>query len=76
MIEEFSNKLLDHQVWNKENLMDLAKAFALEKQIKLGDIAALLRLLLTGNTISPSVFEIMSILGKDICLRRINVIFN
>lgn len=76
LIEEFSNKLLDHQAWNKENLMDLAKAFALEKQIKLGDIAALLRLLLTGNTISPSVFEIMSILGKDICLRRINVIFN
>lgn len=76
LLRSYSNILLNHQDWTKESLMDATKSFAAENQVKLGDIAAFLRLLLTGNTISPSVFEIMSIIGKDISLRRINVIFN
>lgn len=76
LLQNYRNILLNHQDWTKESLMDATKSFAAENQVKLGDIAAFLRLLLTGNTISPSVFEIMSILGKDISLRRINVIFN
>lgn len=31
-----------------------------------------LRLALTGKGISPGIFELMQVLGKDVCLRRLN----
>ncbi len=38
---------------------------------KLGNLAQPLRVLLTGNTISPSIFEIMEVLGREETLRRL-----
>jgi len=38
---------------------------------KLGDLAQPLRVLLTGSTVSPSIFEVMEILGKEETLRRV-----
>ena len=29
------------------------------------------RFILTGKTVSPGLFELMSVLGKDVCLKRI-----
>lgn len=39
---------------------------------KLGAIAQPLRVALTGSTVSPSVFEVMSVLGKQESLRRLS----
>ncbi|MEK6733675.1 MAG: glutamate--tRNA ligase [Pseudomonadota bacterium] len=60
--EVLMNELID---WDKNSLMEIAKTLALEHNLKLGDIAAMLRITLTGSTTSPSVFEIMEILGKE-----------
>jgi glutamyl-tRNA synthetase len=38
---------------------------------KLGNLAQPLRVLLTGSTISPSIFEIMEVLGRDETLKRL-----
>jgi glutamyl-tRNA synthetase len=38
---------------------------------KLGNLAQPVRVLLTGSTISPSVFEIMEVLGREETLRRL-----
>jgi len=38
---------------------------------KLGNLAQPLRVLLTGSTISPSVFEIMEVLGREETLKRL-----
>lgn len=38
---------------------------------KLGNLAQPLRVALTGSTVSPSVFEVMSVLGKDESLARL-----
>ena len=38
---------------------------------KLGNLAQPLRILLTGSTISPSIFEIMEVLGQEETLRRL-----
>lgn len=38
---------------------------------KLGNLAQPLRVLLTGSTISPSIFEIMEVLGREETLRRL-----
>lgn len=38
---------------------------------KLGNLAQPLRVLLTGSTISPSIFEIMEVLGKEETIKRL-----
>ncbi|HLG85764.1 MAG TPA: glutamate--tRNA ligase [Alphaproteobacteria bacterium] len=48
-----------------------ARTLAEEAQVKLGDIAQPLRAALTGGTVSPPVFEVAAILGKDEVLARV-----
>ena len=43
-----------------------------ERELKLGKIAQPVRVALTGGTISPGIFEVMDILGKDEVLKRLN----
>jgi glutamyl-tRNA synthetase len=40
--------------------------------VKLGKIAQPVRVALTGRTASPGIFEILSIIGKDIVIHRLN----
>jgi glutamyl-tRNA synthetase len=60
----------DEQI-HEEDLLDLSKKLALAKNVKLVEIAQSLRSALTGTTVSPSVFEIMEILGKNESASRI-----
>ena len=56
--------------------MESAKIFAQKNQITLGDLAGVIRVLLTGSTASPSVFEIMSILGMNATMKRLSNVYN
>ena len=76
LIQDFQDKTSKLSSWDKDSLMEIGKIFAQEKQIKLGDLAGMIRILLTGSTASPSVFEIMAILGKDVTMRRFNNVYN
>lgn len=56
----------------KESDLDLEmRAIADEMGTKLGSLAQPLRVALTGSTVSPSVFEIMDVLGKEESIRRL-----
>jgi glutamyl-tRNA synthetase len=52
-------------------LSDFARTLAESEKTKLVEVAQALRLALTGRLSSPSVFEIMEILGKDESIKRI-----
>ena len=41
--------------------------------IKLGDLAQALRVAITGRTVSPSLFEVIAILGKEETLQRLKI---
>ncbi len=43
-----------------------------ERELKLGTIAQPVRVALTGGTVSPGIFEVMEILGKDEVIRRLD----
>jgi glutamyl-tRNA synthetase len=75
LTKEFEEMLISHTDWDEESLHNLIKSYCDLRQIKFGDIAQILRIKLTGSTISPSVFEIMAILGKTETLTRLNHIF-
>ncbi|MBA3813120.1 MAG: glutamate--tRNA ligase [Alphaproteobacteria bacterium] len=58
--------------WTEEQLENHLREFAETHDVKLGKLAQPLRAALTGSTVSPSVFDIMHVLGKDKSLARLN----
>ena len=52
-------------------LEESARALAEQKQIKLGAVAQPLRAALSGSNVSPPIFEVAALLGRDETLRRI-----
>jgi glutamyl-tRNA synthetase len=60
--------------WDEADLLAGAKMLAETTGIKLGALAAPVRIALTGDTASPSVFEILGILGREESLRRIDAL--
>lgn len=59
------------EIMNKETVQELFKTLALKNGLKLGEFIQPLRVLLTGYTASPSIFEIISIIGKDHAIKRL-----
>jgi glutamyl-tRNA synthetase len=62
---------LQNATWTSDILHETVAVFAEEEDQKLGTVAQPLRAALTGTTQSPSVFEIMVLLGKEESLARI-----
>ena len=58
------------QGWSAAGLEAAARGFAEEEKLKLGDVAAPLRAALTGTAVSPGIFEVAEILGRDETLAR------
>ena len=71
LISDFLQVLEPIENFDEEVLLEISKIFVKDKGIKLVVLAQALRILLTGHTISPSVFEIMAILGKKETLARL-----
>ncbi len=57
--------------WSEESAQAVAKNYAETHNIKLGNIAQPLRAALSGSNISPGVFEVMCVLGKEETLARL-----
>jgi glutamyl-tRNA synthetase len=51
----------------------VVRSFAEETGAKLGQVAQPLRAALTGRATSPGLFDVMSVLGRDECLARIDL---
>ncbi|WP_112322589.1 glutamate--tRNA ligase [Oceanibium sediminis] len=62
---------LQHASWSKPELESVIKDFAEGEGLKLGKVAQPLRAALTGRTVSPSVFDVMEVIGKAETLARL-----
>ncbi|HMQ91767.1 MAG TPA: glutamate--tRNA ligase [Amaricoccus sp.] len=62
---------LQHASWDSKNLEVVVRAYAAEESLGLGKVAQPLRVALSGRTVSPSVFDMMEILGREESLARI-----
>ncbi|MBO6520701.1 MAG: glutamate--tRNA ligase [Rhodospirillales bacterium] len=58
--------------WTEENIQATAKAYAEAHELKLGKVAQPLRAAVTGTTVSPGIFEVMAVLGRDETLARLD----
>jgi len=70
-------KLLAEQLepldpFNEENLENAFKNVMESADLKFGKIAQPVRVALTGKTVSPGIFEIIEVLGKEQSIKRLN----
>ncbi|MFV0333314.1 MAG: glutamate--tRNA ligase [Tropicimonas sp.] len=62
---------LQNASWSRNGLEDAVARFAQDRDLKLGKIAQPLRAALAGRTATPSVFDMMLVIGQDETLDRI-----
>lgn len=58
--------------WQEAAIEQAVRDFAESAEVKLGNVAQPLRASITGSNVSPGIFEVMAILGKEECLARIS----
>ena len=58
--------------WTRDELESALNGFAEAKDTKFGKLAAPLRAALAGRSVTPSVFDMMLVLGKDESLARLS----
>ena len=59
--------------WNSKLLKEFINTYCEESNLKFRDIGIPLRIALTGSTSSPSIVDIMEILGEHQTLDRLNI---
>lgn len=73
-LSALADQLTDDVLWSEDGLDAALRAFCEANNVKLGMVAQPLRAALTGSTASPSIFEVMRILGRDEVLARIRAV--
>lgn len=71
LLKDVHTMLNEHKDWSLEGVEAVIRTIAAEKLLKLGDLAQVLRVAVAHRTISPSLFDVLSILGSQETLKRI-----
>jgi len=72
LLSELIGRLTSVEPFTHEEVAKVFNALVAEKGIKLGKLAQPVRVALTGGTISPGIFEVLEVMGKEKALKRIN----
>ncbi len=76
LIEELIEKLSCLEEFTQDRIEKIFIDIVNEKKIKLGDIAQPVRVAITGNTVSPGIYEVLEIVGKEKTLKRLRRIID
>ena len=71
LISNFVESLMTLPAWRKEELESTFRAYVSEKELGLGKIIMPVRLAVCGTLNGPSIFDIMELVGKETCIRRL-----
>ncbi len=74
IIDEITILLKNLRDWNLDNIKQEIKDYAQENELKLGQVAQPLRAAIVASTNSPSIFDIIAILGKDEIVTRLEYV--
>ncbi|MEE8278694.1 MAG: glutamate--tRNA ligase [Thermoanaerobaculia bacterium] len=72
LLSRFRERLAAASAFDAEALESLMRAFAEEEGVALGQIIHAVRVAVTGKAIGFGMFDILSILGRERCLARID----
>ena len=71
LLKDFFSELLSCAPWETEQLEAFTREWANAKAIKIKELAMPLRMALTGAKVSPGIFEVAALMGKDEVRRRL-----
>lgn len=72
LLEDLLSDLKGAAGFDQKELEKIFSAFLERHQIKLGKVAQPLRVALTGEAVSPGIFEVMEVMGQEMVLRRLS----
>ena len=70
-LQLLTDKLKGTQSFDEQALEEVFKAVMAQTDLKLGKIAQPVRVALTGTTVSPGIFEVVAVLGREKVLARL-----
>lgn len=70
-LKEFADQVEAGADFSKEALERILHGIIERQGLKMGKVAQPLRVALTGRTVSPGIYEVMALLGKERSLKRI-----
>lgn len=71
LISKFNNSLQNIDNWTIVNIETTLRLIAEKEDVSAGKIIHPTRLAISGTSSGPSLFELMELLGKETCLRRL-----
>ena len=71
LIVQFEKSLEEIDLWNVDQIEIALRKLAERENISAGEIIHPTRLALSGMGSGPSLFDMMELLGKEVCLRRL-----
>jgi glutamyl-tRNA synthetase len=72
LLTELAEKLRTVEPFTHAELERVFNALVAEKGIKLGKLAQPVRVALTGGTVSPGIFDVIEVMGREKTLKRLN----
>ena len=71
LIGKLIEKLIQVSAWDHDNIEAAVRSSAHELELKDGQAIHTTRLAVTGRTGGPGLFELMHVIGKDECIKRL-----
>jgi len=71
LLSELTQRLKSVEHFTHDEVEKVFNALVAEKGIKLGKLAQPVRVALTGGTVSPGIFEVLEVMGKEKAIKRI-----
>jgi glutamyl-tRNA synthetase len=72
LVVDLANRLSHLETFEPDNIQTSFEAFLKEKELGMGAVLPLFRLVVTGKSAGPSMFDIASFIGKDECIQRMH----
>ena len=71
LLDELATQLAEVEAWDTDTLEMSFRDLVQRKDIKLGQLAQPVRVAMTGGTVSPGIFDVLEILGRERSLERL-----
>lgn len=76
IIKEITEKLAQLNDFTQDKIEKIFMDIVNERGLKLGQVAQPIRVVITGSTVSPGIYEVLEIVGKEKTLKRLRRIIN
>src|SRR5262249_31792650 len=73
VVEEIIDDLEDLEDWESDALLEVATKLAERRGLKRGDVLSIVRIAITGRSVSLPLTETMEVLGKRLSQQRLRV---